>query len=131
MNPTIIKQALISEKSFREASLGKFTFIVARDASKEEVGTLCKELFGVNVLSVNVMNFKGKIKKGKKGLGKRSDFKKAVVTLKKGEKIDLFDIEKEEDPKQKADKAPKAEKTVKKEAEGSKDTKVTVREKKK
>lgn len=130
MNTNILKKALISEKSFAEASSNsKCTFIVSKKASKEEIAFTCKELFGVEVLDVNTANFKGKVKKGKKGNGTRSDFKKAVVTLKKGQKIDLFEIEEEKKEVKKAEKNSPAGGDKKVEPTG--DTKVTVKEKKK
>jgi large subunit ribosomal protein L23 len=125
MDTNILKRALISEKSFGKAAEGKFSFIVDRSATKEGVLNCVEELFGVNVLSVNILNVVGKVKRSKKGLGRRSDYKKAIVTLKKGQKIDLFEIEQPEEKK-----STKAE--VKKEAkETNTDTTVKVREKKK
>lgn len=105
----ILRRALISEKSFGRAEENKYTFIVEKSADKEEIGKSCKELFGVTVFDVNTANYKGKIKKSRgKGLGKRSDFKKAIITLKAGEKIDLFEVEKaEEDEKKKKDSSKK------------------------
>ena len=96
MNHGIIKKALVSEKSIRQSGEGKFTFLVDPKAGKFEIAELCKELFNVTVLDVQTANFKGKIKKTKKGEGKRSNFKKAIITLKKGEKIDLFDVEQDD-----------------------------------
>jgi len=127
MNNTI-KKALVSEKSFGSVAHDKFTFIVDRKADKEKIARTCERLFGVDVLDVNTANYNGKVKTNKKGKGKRSDFKKAVITLKKGQKIDLFEIETEKDKKEKPRKAEKTEaKTVKE----NKDTTVKVREKKK
>jgi len=97
MNNGIIKKALVSEKSFRQSGEGKFTFLVSPKTDKFEIAALVKELFDVTVLGVTTANFKGKIKKTKKGEGKRSNFKKAIVTIKKGEKIDLFDVEQDDE----------------------------------
>ena len=128
MNYTI-KKALISEKSFTAVASDKFSFIVDKKANKEKITAACKELFGVDVLDVNTANYKGKIKMNKKGKGQRSDFKKAIVTVKKGQKIDLFEIETEKDKKAKTKDAAKtkSEKPVKED----KETTVKVREKKK
>lgn len=115
MNTNILKNALISEKSFTKTAESKFTFIVTKSATKETVAATVKDLFGVDVISVNIANMIGKVKRSKKGLGRRSDLKKATVTLKKGQKIDLFEIEKEED------KATSKEKTQK---DKSKDVKI-------
>jgi large subunit ribosomal protein L23 len=124
MEKMILKRALISEKSFAQATKGKFSFAVDQSATKEIVAKSVEELFGVNVLSVNILNTIGKIKRSKKGFGKRSDCKKAIVTLKKGQKIDLFEIEKPEEKGKAKKQDEKIEKT-------ESDTKVTVREKKK
>lgn len=102
MNSNTLKRPIISEKSLDNATKGKFSFIVDRKTDKEAVSKAVTELFGVTVLDVNIANIKGKVKRTKKGEGKRSDYKKAVVTLKKGQKIDLFEIEKEEPKKEKA-----------------------------
>ena len=125
----IIKKALISEKSFGAAGNDKFTFIVDKNANKDTISAVCEKLFNINVLDINTANYKGKVKMSKKGKGKRSNFKKAIITVKKGQKIDLFEIETEKDKKtktkeQKADK----DKTIK---EASTDTTVKVREKNK
>jgi len=130
MNTSILKKAVITEKSFKEAAAGKFTFIVDKKSTKEEVAACLEELFGVHVEHVDAAIFKGKIKRTKKGSGKRSDFKKAIVTLRKGEKIDLFEIEKEETKPAKSEKAKAEKKSQKAEAQKEdKDTTVKVRNK--
>lgn len=110
MNTNIFKRPLISEKSFQEAALGKFTFVVDTKATKDDVKIACEQLFGVNVIDINIANIQGKVKRSRKGFGKRSDYKKAVITLKKGQKIDLFEIETEEDKAKKSKEAKKEEK---------------------
>jgi len=123
MSDYILKKALVSEKSFSNAAEGKFTFVVQKNADKASVMAAVKDLFKVNPLTVNIINIKGKVKRSKKGQGQRSDIKKAIVTLKKGEKIDLFEIEKEE----KGQKAKPENKKI----EENKDTTVKVRDKSK
>lgn len=88
-----IKKALISEKSYLSATTGKFTFIVDRHADTNKVAKLVEDLFKVTVLSLNSMNYKGKLKVSRKNRGKRADFKKVILTLKPGDKIDLFEME--------------------------------------
>ena len=128
----IIKKALISEKSFGSASNDKFTFVVDKRADKEEIAQNCESLFGVTVLDVNTANYKGKIKMSKKGRGSRSDFKKAIITVKKGQKIDLFEVETEKDKKKNQKiKEQKDQDKAKKEETSDKNTTVKVREKKK
>lgn len=97
----IIRAALISEKSFTKINDNKYTFIIRPEVSKEEIAEEVTKMFGVTVLSVNTAKHIGKIKRTKKGLGQRATFKKAVVTVKPGQKIDLFEIEEQEDQKAK------------------------------
>lgn len=80
----VIKQPIITEKSTAQASQGKYTFEVDKKASKGEIKRAVEELFGVKVLDVRTANIRGK--------GVRGDWKKAVVTLKEGDKIDIFDL---------------------------------------
>lgn len=134
MARSILKKPLISEKSFKMAAEGKFCFIVDKAAGKDSVSAAISELFDVEVTDVNVCNFKGKVKRTKKGSGKRSDFKKAVVTLKKGQKIDLFDVEKDAASAKGgagATASSKAGMRGEEKSAGDKDTTVKVREKKK
>lgn len=100
----ILKKPLISEKSFADAALGKFSFVVAKSATKEDIASIVKELYQVDVIDVNTANYKGKVKSTKRGKGKRSDFKKAIITLKSGQKISLFETE-----EKKEEKKPKKE----------------------
>ena len=95
-----IKKILVSEKSFQDAAVGKYTFIVDRRASKELVAKVLGDLFKVTVLSVNAMNYNGKVKTTKRVTGRRANFKKVILTLKTGDKIDLFEIENTEKNKE-------------------------------
>lgn len=105
----IIKKAVISEKSFQNTAGNKYTFIVDKTANKQEVAKSLENLFGINVISINIMNYIGKIKMTKKNKGKRADYKKAIVLLKPGQKIDLFDIETPQEPKAEKKEKPKKE----------------------
>jgi large subunit ribosomal protein L23 len=91
----IIIKPLISEKSISNVdSMNKYTFIVETDSNKIEIGQEIEKTFGVKVLDVKTVNYTGKIVAfGKKRIaGRRDNFKKAIVTLKKGDKISIFDI---------------------------------------
>ena len=83
------KQTAVSEKF-----PNRFGFRVSPKANKVEIKNAIEELYGVNVVSVNTMNYSGsqKSRYTKAGLikGKTSAYKKAIVTLKEGESIDLF-----------------------------------------
>lgn len=91
----IIIKPLISEKSITAVdALNKYTFLVNVTSTKIEITKEVEKTFGVKVLDVRTVNYIGKIVKfGKKRItGRRDHFKKAVVTLKKGDKISIFDI---------------------------------------
>jgi large subunit ribosomal protein L23 len=77
----VIIKPVISEKSMASAEKKKYTFHVAVDANKTEVKRALEEIFGVEVAKVNVMNYQGKVKKMGRNVGRRSSFKKAIVTL--------------------------------------------------
>jgi len=88
----IIKRPLVTEKSSvqKEAS-NQVTFEVHPEANKVEIRKAVEALFKVKVLKVHTANFEGKKKRLGKHQGKRSDWKKAVVTLKSGDKIEFFE----------------------------------------
>jgi large subunit ribosomal protein L23 len=83
----IIQTALITEKSTDMKAKNKYLFKVAPDASKIEIKKAVEKLYDVVVGSVNTINVEGKTKRSGRMLkaGKRSDFKKAIVTVAKGE----------------------------------------------
>lgn len=87
----IIISPLITEKNNDLAAQGKYVFKVAPKAGKIEIGRAVEELFDVKVKSVNIMNYNGKPKRAGRSMimGRRADWKKAVVTLAEGS-IDLF-----------------------------------------
>lgn len=106
MSNILIKKPIISEKSFNLAANGVYTFLVDLSSKKKQIAREVEELFKVDVISVNIVNIPGKVKRVKKGYGKRSDIKKALVRIKKGQKISIFEVE--EDKKQKTQKEMKA-----------------------
>ena len=75
----VIKRPIITEKSAALSAAGKYTFEVDKGAAKDEVKRAVEKLFGVTVLDVQMMN----VPKG---------WKKAIVTLKEGDKIELFEV---------------------------------------
>jgi large subunit ribosomal protein L23 len=85
----LIKHAWITEKSTDLSGLRKYVFIVDRKANKSEIKKAIESIYKVKVSGVNIINTKGKQKRLGRSLGKTSAFKKAVVTLKEGEKIDI------------------------------------------
>ena len=87
----VLKQMLLSEKSSKLSSeLGQYTFEVFKYANKHAIAEAVEQTFKVTVRRVNVQNDRGKHKTSRTGrpsIG--SDFKKAIVTLKAGDKIEL------------------------------------------
>ncbi len=90
----ILLAPVVSEKSTRMAESNKqMVFKVLRDASKPEVRKAVEKMFDVTVSSVQLMNVKGKIKRFGQSVGRRSDWKKAYVTLAEGSDIDFAGAE--------------------------------------
>jgi len=88
----IIRRPLITEKSTRQKEEnGQYFFEVHRDANKIEIQSAVERLFKVKVLQVRTSNVLGKIKRLGKRYGKRPDWKKAIITLKEGDRIDFFE----------------------------------------
>ncbi|MBC6980623.1 MULTISPECIES: 50S ribosomal protein L23 [unclassified Caulobacter] len=80
---------LITEKSTLLSEQNKVVFKVAHDASKDEIAAAVEALFNVKVTKVNTVVTKGKTKRFRGILGRRSDVKKAIVTLQEGQSIDV------------------------------------------
>ena len=86
----IILGPLVTEKSTQGSEYNQVTFKVSRDASKPEIKKAVESLFEVKVKQVNTIRMKGKVKRFKGHLGKRSNWKKAIVSLAEGETIDMM-----------------------------------------
>lgn len=80
---------VITEKATLLSEQNKVVFRVAADASKDEIAAAVETLFKVNVTKVNTLNVKGKTKRFRGITGRRSDVKKAIVTLAEGQSIDI------------------------------------------
>lgn len=88
----IIKKPLITEKSTNLIKTdNRVTFKVALNANKDEIKKVVETIFNVTVLRVNTLRMKGKKKRVGRNVGKRPDWKKAIVTLKKGDRIEIFE----------------------------------------
>ncbi len=85
----IIRGPLITEKATALSEMNQVGFKVSLDATKPGIKAAVETLFGVKVLSVNTLVQKGKSKRFKGRPGRRSDFKKAFVTLAEGQSIDF------------------------------------------
>lgn len=87
----IIIKPVVSEKSMNLLADNKYTFIVDKRANKTEIKNAIENIFAVRVESVNTMNIKGKPKRMGRFEGKKPDRKKAIISLKPGHKIRLFE----------------------------------------
>ena len=86
----ILIRPLITEKSTQLMEEGKYVFVVAKKANKIEIAKAVAEVFNVKVANVNTVNVSGKVKSMGRFVGKRSDYKKAIVKLAPGETIEFF-----------------------------------------
>lgn len=87
----IIKPLNTEKTNLMHEDENKVFFEVARDANRIEIKKAVERIFNKKVLSVNTMQVKGKVKQRGRITGKRRDWKKAVVTLMPGERIDFFE----------------------------------------
>lgn len=87
----IIIKPVVTEKSMDLLADNKYTFIVDKRANKNEIKSAVEHIFKVDVEKVYTMNIKGKPKRMGRFEGKRPDRKKAIVALKAGQKIRLFE----------------------------------------
>jgi len=86
----ILLKPVVSEKSYGLLDEGKYTFVVAPTANKTQIKQAVEEVFRVKVTGVNTLNRQGKRRRTRFGWGKRSDTKRAIVTLAEGDRIDIF-----------------------------------------
>jgi len=88
----IIRRPLITEKtSIQKEQSNQFTFEVDRRANRIEIKRAIEKIFKVNVAHIRTMQVKGKKKQRGRIIGKRRDWKKAIVTLLPGERIEFFE----------------------------------------
>lgn len=124
----ILKKAIVSEKAMKQAGQNLYTFLVNSKARKPEIARAVKEKFGVEVIGVKTANFKeeSKMQRTRRRYFSIAGYKKAVVALKAGQKIAIFEtevatepeVEKKQEVKEKKsllkNTKVKIEKTVKK-----------------
>ena len=87
----IIIRPVVTEKSMNMLADNKYTFMVDKKANKTEIKNAIENIFSVKVDKVATINVTGKLKRVGKFEGRKPDRKKAIVTLKSGEKIRLFE----------------------------------------
>ena len=81
---------VVSEKSYGLLDDNKYTFLVHPDANKTQIKIAVEKVFSVKVTDVNTLNRPGKRKRTRGGFGRRKAVKRAVVTLRDGDRIDVF-----------------------------------------
>lgn len=87
----ILLRPMLSEKTTMQEGRGQYTFVVADTATKVQVKDAVKAVYGIRPAKVNMMHVEGKSMRFGKYRGRRSDFKKAVVIMPKGTKIDIHE----------------------------------------
>jgi large subunit ribosomal protein L23 len=85
----VLRHLRVTEKSTELTQHNQYTFVVGRNATKREICQAVEKFFKVDVVGVNTLNVHGKVKRFRGTLGARSAFKKAIVTLKSGQTIDM------------------------------------------
>ncbi|AUF83306.1 50S ribosomal protein L23 [Mesoplasma syrphidae] len=86
----VIKKPILTEKSFVGHANGVYTFIVDKKANKVTIKKTFEEIFQTQVASVRTMNCDGKEKRMGKFVGKTNAYKKAIITLKEGQTLDVL-----------------------------------------
>ena len=89
MDLNLIKKPVITEKSTANAQFNKYIFEVRNDANKIDIKKTIEDIYKVKVQKLNSLNVKSKPKVFKGQLGKRSELKRVIVTLKEGNTIDM------------------------------------------
>lgn len=90
----VIKKALLTEKSTAlKAEANKVAFVVDRSANKIEVRKAVEKMFDVKVTDVSTMVVRGKPKRVGRSMGRRQNWKKAIVSLEPGTDLDVFGVE--------------------------------------
>ena len=88
-NYDVIVSPVITEKATTASEHNKVVFKVARNATKPQIKEAVEKLFDVKVKSVNTLNRRGKLKAYRNSIGRQQNFKRAIVTLEEGHRIDV------------------------------------------
>ena len=87
----VIVRPLVTEKSMGGLREGRYTFVVDLRANKVQIRQAVEEIWRVKVAAVNTMRMHGKTRRVGRSVGRRPDWKKAIVTLRPGEQIGFFE----------------------------------------
>ncbi len=91
LHRVIVRPIVTESTSMAYTEKGEYTFEVHPDANKQEIRQAIERLFGVKVTSVNTMNVRGKTRRVGTSVGRRPHWKKAIVTLRAGDSISIFE----------------------------------------
>ena len=91
LHRTIVRPLITEKSSAAYQARGEYTFEVHSDASKPQIRSAIEQLFGVKVTGVWTMNVRGKERRMGKTAGRRPNWKKAIVTLREGDTIEIFE----------------------------------------
>lgn len=91
LHETIIRPIVTEKSSAAYQERGEYTFHVHPDASKQTIRNAVEALFGVHVTGVWTSNQRGKVRRMGRTVGRRANWKKAIVTLREGEAIEIFE----------------------------------------
>lgn len=86
----LLKHPIVSEKATSMSHLGKYLFLVQKEATKSEIKKAVKVAYKVDAIQVNVVNIKPKTRRLGRSIGVKSGYKKAIVTLKSGQTLDIL-----------------------------------------
>jgi len=89
----ILLRPVVTERSMTESNLGRYTFAVAKEATKRDIADAVASSFKVDVVAVNVIHVPGKTSRLGRDIGRRPDWKKAIVTLAQGQRIEKYFVE--------------------------------------
>jgi large subunit ribosomal protein L23 len=91
-NRVVVKKAILTERTgILKDTDNKYVFEVNKDANKHEIKRTIENMFSIHITDVTTMSMHGKIKRLGRFQGRRPDWKKAIVTLKDGDKIELVE----------------------------------------
>jgi large subunit ribosomal protein L23 len=91
LHRTIVRPLITEKSSAAYQDRGEYTFEVHPDASKTQIRSAIEQLFGVKVTGVWTMNIRGKERRMGRTTGRRPNWKKAIVTLREGDTIEIFE----------------------------------------
>ncbi|MCL5264335.1 MAG: 50S ribosomal protein L23 [Chloroflexi bacterium] len=87
----VLRRPIITEKGTTQTGMNKYVFEVATPANKLQIKEAVEKVFKVNVVHVNVINVPGKMRRVGKHRGMTSPWKKAIVTVREGQRIEMFE----------------------------------------